>query len=138
MIDKNFLQTRATNDFLLINAARGKLVKEQELKEILLQRPLAHAYLDVFEKEPCDFSLPPHLPNLHCTSHIAGVSSELENDLLNFEKNVLENLLLYWEAPHLFREKNRHRELSERLSPDQLSRPDRPDRPDRPMQQFLI
>ena len=61
---------------VLINAARGGLVDELELKQRLIDRRLAAAAFDVFDEEP------PHdrellsLPNFLATPHIGGSAEE--------------------------------------------------------------
>jgi D-3-phosphoglycerate dehydrogenase len=60
----------------LINTARGGLVDEKALLELINQNHLAAAALDVFETEPpVDFSLIDH-PKIFTTSHIGGSSEE--------------------------------------------------------------
>jgi D-2-hydroxyacid dehydrogenase (NADP+) len=57
----------------LINIARGKLVREQELAEELKKGTIAGAGLDVFEHEPLDPGSPLwDLPNVIITPHTSG------------------------------------------------------------------
>lgn len=77
LINRNFLSQLAP-DFLLINAARGSLVKTDDLLDSLKQNPKAYAYLDVFEEEPADFSIFKNCPNLSLSSHVAGVYSGID------------------------------------------------------------
>ena len=90
LIDQNALN-KLNSDFLLINAARGELIDTQDLVKILSVRPLAFAILDVFEKEPFDFSFFKDLSNIRLTSHIAGVYTNLDLATCEFEKKVLED-----------------------------------------------
>jgi len=61
---------------ILINAARGGLVDEKELKAMLIDKRLFAAALDVFSLEPPeDFGLL-ELPNFLVTPHIGGSSIE--------------------------------------------------------------
>jgi phosphoglycerate dehydrogenase-like enzyme len=56
-----------------INTARGEVVREAEMIEVLAQRPDLQAVLDVLEKEPADAtSAIFDLPNVFLTPHIAG------------------------------------------------------------------
>lgn len=67
---------RMRPDAILINAARGGIVDEAALKQMLKAGTLAGAALDVFEPEPpedMDFLT---LPNLLPTPHIGGSSEE--------------------------------------------------------------
>lgn len=88
LIDRPFL-SKLNNDFLLINAARGQLVSTVDLMAILKERPLAHAYLDVFEKEPADFSLFKGIYNITLTSHIAGVYTGIDQTTANYVASVV-------------------------------------------------
>lgn len=57
----------------LINIARGKLVKEAELIEVLREKRIAGAALDVFEKEPLPSDSPLwDLDNVILTPHSSG------------------------------------------------------------------
>jgi phosphoglycerate dehydrogenase-like enzyme len=56
-----------------INTARGQLVREQELIDVLLRRPDLHAVLDVAQDEPPAVTSPLYkLSNVTLTPHIAG------------------------------------------------------------------
>jgi D-3-phosphoglycerate dehydrogenase len=88
LINKGFLK-KLPKDFLLVNAARGGLVDQQALLEVLSESPKAQAILDVFESEPYFPEEFKGLENLITTSHIAGVSDSLNDEMLNFEKMVL-------------------------------------------------
>jgi D-3-phosphoglycerate dehydrogenase len=82
---------KLNSDFLLINAARGELVDTNALTQVLARQPHAFALLDVFEKEPFDFSLFKNINNIHLSSHIAGVYSNLDHATCEFEKMVLKD-----------------------------------------------
>jgi len=60
----------------LINAARGALLDEAALVDVLRSGHLAGAALDVYDPEPPDTSNPLFtLPNIICTPHIASYTS---------------------------------------------------------------
>ena len=64
------------SDAVLINAARGGLVDETALKQMLKEKQLAAAAFDVFSIEPPqDYELL-ELPNFLCTPHIGGSAHE--------------------------------------------------------------
>jgi phosphoglycerate dehydrogenase-like enzyme len=57
----------------LINTARGALIREDDLVEVLAERPDLTAVLDVTEPEPpAPDSALRRLPNIVLTPHIAG------------------------------------------------------------------
>jgi len=63
-------------DAILINLARGGLIDEDVLKQMLLENKIAGAALDVFAVEPpvdTEFSL---LDNVLITPHIGGSTEE--------------------------------------------------------------
>lgn len=76
-------------DVLIINGARGKLIDQSALIKFLKANPKSFAYLDVFEKEPCDFAIFEGLENVALTSHIAGVFVSIDQTILDFEKEVI-------------------------------------------------
>lgn len=59
-----------------INAARGPIVKQADLKRALKDGLIAGAAIDVFEAEPCDDAELMALPNLYCTPHTGGSADE--------------------------------------------------------------
>lgn len=73
-------------DCIVINPARGKLIKGHDLISWLGKNPQAKAYLDVFEEEPCDLSIYP--TNAYCTSHVAGVDDKLDERIMQFVLRV--------------------------------------------------
>ncbi len=88
IIDKNFLN-HVKENVLVINAARGELIKTQDLINFLDANNEAYAVLDVFEKEPNDFSDFRHLKNVRLTSHIAGVYKNIDTHTIDFELEVV-------------------------------------------------
>lgn len=91
MFNQDFFK-HAHPELLFINGARGKIVSEKALKEFLLAHPKAFAFLDVFEKEPFENEWI-NFPQVWKTSHIAGVSANLDQNILDFEKKVLRDFL---------------------------------------------
>ncbi|MBY0413002.1 MAG: hypothetical protein K2Q18_02500 [Bdellovibrionales bacterium] len=92
IVDKNFLN-QVKSDALIINAARGPLVKSVDLINFLSANSEAAAVLDVFEKEPNDFSEFKHLKNVKVTSHIAGVFKDIDQHTIDFEVAVLKDYI---------------------------------------------
>lgn len=76
---------------MLINPARGEIVKEDELIAFLQQNPKFKCYLDVFETEPFAPGYQNQLANLNKTSHIAGVFKKINDDIISFEKKVIQD-----------------------------------------------
>ena len=78
MIDKEKLLKMKKNAFL-INCARGGIVKEEDLYEVLASGHLAGAALDVFEEEPISPDNPLlKLDNVICTPHIGASTKEAQ------------------------------------------------------------
>jgi D-3-phosphoglycerate dehydrogenase len=75
MIDKNVLALMKKSAFL-INTARGPIVRASDLKWALKHNIIAGAALDVYDEEPPKDLELLKLPNLICTPHIGGNSSE--------------------------------------------------------------
>ena len=86
-------------DILIINAARGPLVCEKALITHLQSKPKSFAILDVFEAEPFGDQFK-NIPNLKTTSHVAGVSQDLDQRIISFAKSQLELM----KAGHPFEE----------------------------------
>lgn len=91
LFNQDFFQN-VRGDLLFINGARGKLVEEKALKEFLPGHPEAFAFLDVFEKEPFGQEWH-HMPQVWKTSHIAGVTLDLDQKIIAFEVKVLNDFL---------------------------------------------
>jgi D-3-phosphoglycerate dehydrogenase / 2-oxoglutarate reductase len=65
----------------LINAARGELIEEAALAEALKSGKLAGAAVDVFAEEPPKNSPLVGLPNLIATPHVAGSTTEAQEEV---------------------------------------------------------
>jgi D-3-phosphoglycerate dehydrogenase len=92
---------RLSSDAVIINPARGEIVKESDLVQFLQKNPKATAYLDVFEEEPFEPGYLHDLPNLNKTSHIAGVFERLNNDIISFEYLIIKDFLKYYRGHEL-------------------------------------
>lgn len=102
LIDKKFLKG-ISPEALIINAARGELIKTTDLIEFLSTHPKAYAVLDVFEKEPCDFGQFSALKNITTTSHIAGVYNGIDQATIDFEKKVITDFFTLPDFKELYR-----------------------------------
>ncbi len=87
MLNKEVLAKLKSN-VLIINPARGELIDLEELLNFCQKHPQSFAYLDVFPKEPAPLEKWQR-PNLHLSSHIAGVSTDLDQRILNYVQSVL-------------------------------------------------
>lgn len=104
-------------DFLLINAARGDLINTSDLLSVLKMRPDAYAFLDVFEKEPADFSEFYNIvQNISLSSHIAGVYKNIDTHTVNFEARVIFDFINLNKSE--FEQNYRNTILKNRLHPD--------------------
>ena len=93
LIGKNEL-AQMKRSAILINIARGQLIKEQELIEALQNGTIAGAGLDVFEKEPLPPSSPLwDLPNVILTPHSGGIFQKLDSNSFKFFLEQLERFL---------------------------------------------
>lgn len=79
-------------EVIFINGARGKLVDEESLKYFLKLHPKAQAFLDVFSEEPFQESWR-NIPQVWKTSHIAGVSRDLDQKIINFERMAINDFI---------------------------------------------
>jgi D-3-phosphoglycerate dehydrogenase len=80
-------------DCLIINPARGEIIKQDSLLTFLNKNPESFAFLDVFDQEPFPPGLGHDLKNLNKTSHIAGVYSKLKSDMISFELLVIKDFI---------------------------------------------
>lgn len=94
MINKDTL-AMMRKDAYLINAARGKIVNQEDLKYALKNGIIAGAALDVYEVEPPTDREFLELPNLICTPHIGGSSKEGINAM---GMSAIEHLRTYFKV----------------------------------------
>lgn len=76
----------------IFNSARGGLINEEDLKGYLVINSEARVYLDVFSKEPYQDEWN-SFPQVIKSSHIAGVYTDLDQEIINFEYKVLKDYL---------------------------------------------
>ena len=89
MINESFLSQLKEN-VTIVNSARGALIDWNALIPFLEKNKSAAAFLDVFEVEPHPIE-ETNLLNLHMTSHIAGVHERLDEEIIEFEKTVIQD-----------------------------------------------
>ena len=76
-----------------INTARGAVVREDEMVEVLRQRPDLYAILDVTYPEPPEPGSPLYtLPNVVLTPHIAG---SMDNECRRMGRYAIEDCRRY-------------------------------------------
>jgi D-3-phosphoglycerate dehydrogenase len=80
------------NSAFLINASRGKVVNELDLKQALDSKTIAGAALDVFSKEPPTDLNFLSTPNLMVTPHIGGGAKEAK---LNMGRAAISHIVKY-------------------------------------------
>ena len=82
-------------DSVFVNTARGAIIRESEMIEVLKSRPDIQTVLDVFEKEPLPLdSALRSLPNVYCIPHRGGptvdrrryIGRAMVDEMLRFEK----------------------------------------------------
>ena len=79
---------KCNNDVLFLHASRGGQLDVNGLVSFLTENPKSSSYVDVFPQEPYKIESI-DLPNLHCSCHVAGVYESIEENLIQFEKQVL-------------------------------------------------
>lgn len=121
-IINNDVLKRVDSECIIINPARGELIKEDDLIHYLQKNPRAYAYLDVFEQEPFKPGYLHDLKNINKTSHIAGVYQDLNRDIVNFEYHIIKEFLQYarGEVSGDFERDYHHCLLKSKISEDNL------------------
>ena len=111
IISRDFLEKMKPESYL-INTARAKLVDNQALFEVLSEKKIAGAALDVFEKEPYDQRDDQRddqrekfhtLNNILLTPHIASNSKEANE---RTAKEVIKNLVAFEKSAKKIRREN--------------------------------
>ena len=81
---------------LFMNVGRGTIVKHEVLIDVLEQKLIRHAYLDVFEQEPLSANDKLYeLDNVTLTAHITGNGTENAEDITEIFKKNLQYFLNY-------------------------------------------
>jgi len=88
----SFSKMKATAFF--INSSRGEIVDENSLYDALVEKKIAGAALDVFEKEPPTNKKLIELPNLICTPHIGAQTQESQDLASNVIAEKIIQILL--------------------------------------------
>ena len=91
MIDREQLAIMKRNSFV-VNTARGGIINEEALLEVLQQNLIGGAALDVYDIEPPIGNKLLELPNLINTPHIAGNSNEA---VIAMGMSAISHLLLF-------------------------------------------
>ena len=92
MINADLLN-RMHADAIFVNTARAVVVNREDLYELLQQKRIRGAILDVFDNEPpdqLDYQII-DLPNVMATPHIAGATHEVEDHHVRILNSVLAN-----------------------------------------------
>jgi len=117
MIDADFLE-KLNPGWVLINGARGKLIDQTQLLKALQKDKQAYAYIDVFENEPFADNEFESVSNLKSSSHIAGVSANLDQLILDFEYKLLNDFITHRPKSEEFNNLYANLLLKNKLSPD--------------------
>lgn len=78
------------DEALFINVGRGTIVAQEDIVEVMKNKLIRHAYLDVFENEPIEADNPLYdLDNVTITAHITGNDINIKKDATEiFERNL--------------------------------------------------
>lgn len=97
IINQEFLKSLPNNS-ILINSARGEMIHEEDLALFLKKNEKFFAFLDVYTKEPFIPGYMHDINNVNKTSHIAGVYTDLNHDIIKFEKHIIEDFIKHYES----------------------------------------
>jgi D-3-phosphoglycerate dehydrogenase len=78
----------------IINCARGGLVDEEALAELLKSGHVAGAAFDVFKEEPAKENVLFNLPNVVCTPHLGAATTEAQENVALQVAEQMSNYLL--------------------------------------------
>ena len=78
----------------IVNCARGGLVDEEALAELLQSGHIAGAALDVFSEEPATENALFNLPNVVCTPHLGAATTEAQENVALQVAEQISNYLL--------------------------------------------
>lgn len=92
LLNESFFK-KLNKDVTIINPARGKIIDEEALINYLKSSPKSKVYLDVFEKEPCEFEKFLFHPHIKLSSHIAGVYEDIDQVIIEHENDVIQNFI---------------------------------------------
>ena len=93
LVDKNLMNLMKPSS-ILINTSRGSIVDEKYLTEVLANKRIAGAGLDVFEQEPIDKNNPLLLmENVIVTPHSAGNNWDAWSRRAKFGYSNIENMV---------------------------------------------
>jgi D-3-phosphoglycerate dehydrogenase / 2-oxoglutarate reductase len=93
MIDKKYLSIMKQHS-IFVNTARASVVKRADLMDVLKNKKIRGAILDVFDNEPPDEKDTEmiNLPNVMATPHIAGATFEVEDH----HASIMNDTLIEW------------------------------------------
>jgi D-3-phosphoglycerate dehydrogenase len=91
---------------MLINCARGGIVNEDDLYEVLKSNHLGGAALDVFETEPPGKINLMDLDNFMCTPHLGASTHEAQDNVARDVATQIVGYLLNGDAPNIVNPRN--------------------------------
>ena len=86
--------TRTKKGVRIVNCARGGLVDEEALAELLQSGHVAGAAFDVFSEEPTKENALFNLPNVVCTPHLGAATTEAQENVALQVAEQISNYLL--------------------------------------------
>ena len=92
LLNESFFK-KLNREVTIINPARGELIEEFSLLQQIEKFPLSKIYLDVYQEEPANFKRFNHFKNVFLSSHIAGVYTDIDDEIIHFEKKIIQDFL---------------------------------------------